>query len=342
MSCSRQRRSLPARAAIFWGVAALFVCALWVLRAAAQPLLLTFAGILFGTALRGAAEFVSRKLGWRVGWSLAACVALLALASLGALLWVIPSLAQEATELAEKAGQALESVRATAPGAVLQRWLPSSGGSGPQLRQLLSQAGGVLASGAGLLGAIVFVLFVSLYVAVSPEPYRQGVVRLVPVRHRERARQLLESLARTLRRWLLGRSLSMSAVGLATGLGTWALGIPLAPTLGLLAGVLGFVPNIGPIVSAIPAVLVAFTVSPLHVVYVLVLYLTINLADGYGLTPWLQKRAVALPPALIISSQIVTAALWGVLGVTLSTPLMACLVVMIQQLYVEDALKQDA
>jgi predicted PurR-regulated permease PerM len=339
MSPGRGARSLAARAATFWGVAALFVVALWLLRAAAQPLLLLFAGVLFGTSLRGAAEFVARNFGWRVGWSLAACFTLALLVWLGAMLWIVPSLVAESADLIEKTKEAIDRLQAASPWSFVRRLLPGPASGGQQLRQLLGEATGALATAAGLLGSVVFVLFVSLYVAVSPAPYRQGLIRLVPPRHRERARELLDALAQTLRRWLLGRAASMLAVGIATALGTWALGIPLAPTLGVLAGVLGFVPNIGPIVSAVPAVLVAFTVSPLHALYALGLYLSINLADGYGLTPWLQRRAVSLPPALILSGQIVTAALWGVLGVILSTPLLACLVVLIRTLYVEDTLE---
>lgn len=101
----------------------------------------------------------------------------------------------------------------------------------------------------------------------------------------------------------------MLAVGLATSLGLWALGIPLPLTLGIIAGVFGFVPNLGPIVSAVPALLVALTLGPLDALYVAALYVAINLADGYALTPSLQRRAVSVPPALILLGQVVMGAL---------------------------------
>lgn len=324
----------------FWAVGALFVVSLLVLRVAAQAFLLTFAGVLFGTALQGLAGVVSRALGWRHVPSLAAALAVLLLLAAGAALWIIPSVANQLTTLADKVAQAYDAVRHGAAQSRLGTWLPGGAASiRQQLGGFLAQAAGILATTAGALGALVFVVFVALYVAGSPDVYRRGALRLVPPRHRARAGEILSSLATTLRRWLLGRLVSMTAVGGATALGLWLIGIPLPLTLGVIAGLLGFVPNFGPLASAVPAVLLAFTVGPSHVLYVAILYVCINLADGYVLTPWLQKRAVALPPALIIVNQVVMGALWGVLGLTLATPLSACLLVLTRELYVKDTLE---
>lgn len=335
MSAAPRARQVGREAFVFWGVAAFFAVLLAALRVAAQPLLLAFAGVLFGTALRGAAEWASRKFHWKVRWSLAACLALLLALSAGAAIWVIPNVADQVASLSQRLFEAYEDLRRSAATSPLGSHLvQGSGNVGQQLGKFAVQAAGVLASAAGAVGAVLFVAFVALYVAGGPEPYRHGLIRLVPPGSRERAREVLDALGSTLRRWLLGRIVSMSAVGLVTTLGLWVIGIPLPITLGLIAGLLGFVPNIGPIVSAVPAVLLAVTVGPLHVVYVLVLYVGINLADGYGLTPWIQKKAVAVPPALIITGQVIAGALWGVLGVMFATPLLACLVVLVRELYV--------
>lgn len=217
---------------------------------------------------------------------------------------------------------------------------------GDRLRQELGgfalRAAGFLGSAVGALGGLLFVTFVALYVAGGPDAYRSGVIRLVPLPQRDRAGAVLTALATTLRRWLLGRLISMVAVGLVTTLGLWALGIPLPVTLGVIAGVFGFVPNIGPIASAVPALLVALAIGPLQGLYVAVLYVAVNLADGYGLTPLLQKRAIAVPPALILVGQVVLGALWGALGVMLATPILACIIVLVRKLYVEPIVEKQS
>ncbi|MCE5277990.1 MAG: AI-2E family transporter [Planctomycetaceae bacterium] len=332
--------SVSARTAlILWAVAALVVVVLAVVHAAAQVLLLTFAGVLLGTSLRGLALVVSRTFHWPVGWSLAGCLVALAALIVGVGFWIGPNIANQGAVLAEELENAYRSLQDNAPG-IADSVFGVTSSVAEQAGQYAVKAAGLLASALGVIGSMVFVFFIAIYLAVGPGQYSQGVVRLVPPSRRQEAGDLLESLATTLRRWLLGRLVSMTAVGLATTLGLWALGIPLPVTLGLLAGLLGFVPNIGPLVSAVPAVLLALTVSLWHGVYVGILYMGVNLADGYLLTPWVQKRAVSLPPALILIAQVVFGALWGVLGVMLATPIMACLIVLVRRLYVEGALEK--
>ncbi len=327
-------------ALVFWSIAALFVVAFLLVRVAAQALLLTFAGVLFGTALRGLAAWVSAKLGCRVGWGLAGCLAIFVALCVAASFWIVPRVDAQIAELVDALTLAYDRVREQFSGSALGRKILS--GTVPLEQQLgyFSRAAGIAASVVGLIGAQLFVVVVALYVAGSPAVYRRGLVRLVPPVRRQRADDVLDALATTLRRWMLGRIVSMTVVGLATTLGLWLGGIPLPVALGMLSGVLGFIPNIGALIAAIPAILLAFTVSPIHAIYVLVLYLVVNLADGYGLTPWIEKRAVATPAALVLTSQLVFGALWGVLGLALATPLVACLIVITRKLYVEDVLEK--
>jgi predicted PurR-regulated permease PerM len=337
----RERRFDARGALIFWAVGALVFVLLAVLRTAAQPLLLVFAGVLFGTALRGLAEVVATRLRWDVKWALAAVtVALLAiLAALTA--WAVDSLIEQMTALAHKIDEGWAALRKTASETELgRRFLDGTEEIEEGIGVFVSKAAGMLATAAGFVGAVVLVGFVALYTAASPDMYQRGVVHLVPPSRRPRSRDVLRALSSTLRRWLLGRMVSMTAVGVTTWIGLWLMGIPLPLPLGLIAGAFGFVPNIGPIVSSVPAILLALTVSPIHVVYVIVFYLAINLADGYVFTPWVQKRAVALPAALILSGQVIAGTLWGVLGVMFATPIAACLVVLVRELYVEDVLER--
>lgn len=120
------------------------------------------------------------------------------------------------------------------------------------------------------------------------------------------------------------------------------MGVPLALVLGLLGGMLTFIPNVGPILSGIPVALVALSVSPMHVLYVTAFYTAIQIFEGYVLTPLVQQQTVSMPPALIILAQIMMAILLGVLGLIVAAPLGAALLVIVKRVYVEDVLQDRA
>ena len=130
----------------------------------------------------------------------------------------------------------------------------------------------------------------------------------------------------------------MAVVGLITTIGLWLLGIPLASTLGLITGLFEFAPFIGPILAAVPAVLIAFTQSPMDALYVIILYIAIQQIEGYLITPYVQKRAVDLPPALTIFAQLLMGVLFGLFGLLLATPLVAASMVIVRMAYIEDVL----
>ncbi len=331
-------RRIAVASLVFWGVAVLLVGAVFLAGIAIQALLLTFAGVLFGVSLRGLVAWIARTLhcSIAIGFALAFGVGI----GVGVVtaVWLLPRIIDQITELASEVTAAYHQVHAyltsSNVGQRILDWLPAPASIGS-----LGRLTGWLTSTVGLLGSLLFVGFVALYIAISPDVYRGGVVRLVPRRHRDRADQVLDALARTLRRWLVARLVSMTAVGITTAVGLYMLGVPLPIALGAIAGVLGFIPNIGPIASAIPAVLLAATIGFPHVVYVGMLYLGVNLADGFVLTPIVQKQAVSTPAALVITSQLVFGALSGLLGVTLATPMIACVVVLVRMIYVEDILE---
>ena len=133
----------------------------------------------------------------------------------------------------------------------------------------------------------------------------------------------------------MGKLLSMAIVGILTTLGLWLLNVPLALTLGLFAAFLTFVPNLGPILSAIPAVLMAVVQSSELALYVVLLYLVIQTFESYLITPLIQNNTLALPPVVIILAQLVMALFTGILGLTLATPLLAVITVVIRKCYIE-------
>ena len=189
------------------------------------------------------------------------------------------------------------------------------------------------------VGAIVVVV-VGLFLAANPETYVNGLVRLLPPPRRGRGKEVLEAAGRRLAWWLVGRGISMSVVGVATGVGLWLLGVPLAPALGLLTGLLNFIPTFGPLIAAVPTALVALTVSPMEAVYAVALYTAVACLDGYALTPLVQMRVSHLPPALLLVVQVLMGVLAGQFGLVLAAPVLVIVMVFVQMLYVEDVLEK--
>ncbi|GAA4721613.1 AI-2E family transporter [Sphingomonas lutea] len=221
-------------------------------------------------------------------------------------------------------------------------------GLGAQLDQLVasfskpsggvSRIGQTLMSIGGGIADLVVVIFAGIYLATQAKFYRTGVIKLVPPRRREIAEEALLESDRALRLWLKGQAIAMVVVGLMTGIGLWFLGMPSAFVLGLAAGLLEFIPFAGPIIAAIPALLLALAVSPDLALWVALLYFGIQQFEGNLLSPLVQQYAVDLPGAVLLFSLIAFGTLFGTLGVILAAPLAVVLMVMVKRLYVIETL----
>jgi len=223
-------------------------------------------------------------------------------------------------------------------------WLETLLDSAPPTDSLIAQpgvAGKVTGAVSGTLAAlanIALVLVIALYLAADPRPYVEGTVRLFPMAQRDRAREVLHTMGDTLRWWLIGKALSMVIVGVAVFIGLVALGVPLAAALALIAALLDFIPNIGPLLAFIPAALFALLDGPTQVLYVAVLYGAIQTIESYLLTPLIERRTVQVPPALALTTLVAAALLFGWLGLLLAAPATAALLVLVQMVYLEDTL----
>lgn len=189
------------------------------------------------------------------------------------------------------------------------------------------------------VGGIGLVLVVGVYLASDPLMYREGVVRLVPPAYRGRVDDALLASGHALSRWLLGQGISMLFVGTSTAIGLALLGLPLALTLGLVAGALAFIPFFGPIASGVLAVLLAFMQGPELALYVAILCVVIQQIEGNLLMPLVQRWAVELPPVLGITAAVIFGLLFGLPGVILASPLMVVAMVLVRMLYVEGVLE---
>jgi predicted PurR-regulated permease PerM len=207
--------------------------------------------------------------------------------------------------------------------------------------QFIPQATAFISATVSGLMNLIIIGFIGLYIAADPSPYVNGLLRLVPPARRERVRTVLEEASSTLRWWLAARLVTMAIVGVVVGIGLWLLSVSLALMLGVLAALLDFVPLIGPILAALPALLLAGTQEPMLAVWVGLLYLGAQALENYVIVPLLQQRAVLIPPALLITMIVMFGTLQGILGVVLAGPLTAAGIVFVRRFYIEDVLGEN-
>jgi predicted PurR-regulated permease PerM len=319
------------------------LCLVALLILAAQVWLLIFAGLLCAVLLSTAADALSRWSGFGRGLSLSLVVLALVAAILGSSYALWPSISDEANQLARQLPAAMRELRAWIADREWGTWLLGRADPDQVVEStgVVSQAAGALMSSASAIGGLLVILFVGFYVAAQPGLYHRGIRRLVPIHARKRADHVLYAVVSVLRWWLLGKLLSMTVVGVLTTVGLWLLGVPLALTFGLIAALLTFVPNFGPILSVVPPAVLALADDPRRAAYVIVLYLAIQTVESYAITPLIQRRTVSMPPALTITSQVVLGILVGVIGFAVATPLTAAIMTAIRIAYVEDFLERQ-
>lgn len=202
----------------------------------------------------------------------------------------------------------------------------------------ISRVTGVASRTVGALASFAIILFLGLVLAATPGAYRAGVLALVPERHVPRAREVLDQLYDTLWRRRVGRVASRTFIGIVTTVALRLHDVPLAFVLGGLAALLSFIPNIGPVLSAAPAILLALVAGPERALWVAVLYVGVQVVENFVLVPYIDRTTVYLPPGLTIFAQLVLALVGGVLGIALATPLAGGGVVLVTMLYVQDVL----
>src|SRR5438477_126033 len=227
-----------------------------------------------------------------------------------------------------------------APGTVVQRTATRSDEvvvGGNLRREITSQFRGaqhsflrVLTSTFAVSGAFLLVLFIAAYIGAEPSLYHGGILELVPIRERDRAAITLNRVATTLRRWLVTQLIAMAVIGAVTTLFLFSIHVKAALPLGILAGIAKFIPIVGSIFAAIPAMAMAFIDSPHKALLVGVGYIVIQFVENHVLVPVLMKAGVNLPPALTLGIQALMSLLFGFLGLLIAVPLLAAILTIVK------------
>lgn len=339
------------------GLVVLAFTAIYFLNVVSYGLLVLFAGALFAVLLDGLAKIVHRFTRLPQRWAFAAAVlALAVLIALGGGAGSVmvsrqaPTLSREVSKSlnrlhsqlrrSELGRKALQSVNSA--GSASSQGAKKSEMSGSNTLSfgatIVNHVRDVVALTIGAITDIFIVLIVGIYLGAAPEYYIRSALRLVPLKNRRRFRELFATLGHALRRWLLGRFLSMIFTGILTTVGLSFLDVPLAVLLGMIAAALTFIPYLGAIVSAVPAILIGLLQGPTMALYVGLLYLAAHTLEGYIISPLIQRRVVHLAPAFLIAVQLLGGLMAGIIGIILAAPLAVTITIIVQMLYIEDIL----
>jgi predicted PurR-regulated permease PerM len=299
-------------------------------------MLIVFAGILIALPLSALCDFVERRTGLRRRWSLP----LVLLSFVGVLclgIWLRGAAIEDQFNRLQESLPSAATELVTRIGA--QRWagwLLAHGfgpDQGPSIVDVLPRVTRAVSGTLGYLGGLLVILFLGVVIAAEPQTYRRGFTQLFPRSAQVYLSCVVDKLRDELRLWLLARVACMVIVGLLVFFGLLALRVPLAGSLGILAGLLTFVPNVGPILSAIPPILLAFAMSPSRAILVMLLFCAVHALEGFLITPIANRAAVNLAPGLILVVQLLLAFVAGALGVALAAPLTVVVIVLVETVY---------
>ena len=332
---------------------------LWLLWHVRLLIILTVLGALLGIAAKPAVDWLEkRRIRRGVGAPMVVVGAVGSVFLL--LLWTGPTLVSEFNQFRQQIPQAIDRVDQyfdRNQGGLLDALLPSAPpdtvrraqgdtvvtppASERLRRALASQAGavrgvlfGALTSTLAVMAGMVYVFFLTVYFSIEPTVYRRGVLLLFPIASRDRAARVFDVITSTLRRWLATQFIAMVVVGFVTTTMLLVLGVKSAIPLGILAGVFEFIPNVGPMLSAIPGVLLAFAESPQQALIVAIAYWGIQFLENNLLIPYLMREELDLPPALTLMWQALMAIIFGLLGLFVAVPLLAAVFVAVRYLYI--------
>ncbi len=296
-----------------------------------QSLLLIVGGIVFAQMLDGGVRLLGKVLPIRRALRLAIVAVSVAILILGFFVLAGTQLAGQAAALQATVMNQVHRLLTLLHDRGL---IPESAGVGSIGQQIMGSFGKVTAAvgtALGALSSLVMIVVIGLFVAMEPKLYERGIAWMLPMEKRDEFYATSERMGHTLRRLMLGRLIGMSAEGLFVGIALSFVGVPMAPLLGILTGLLAFLPNIGAIVSGLLIVLVGFSAGTDTGLWAVAVYVAVQTFDGYVIVPMVARRSVDLAPALVLGCQLLLGALFGILGLALADPIVAMIKVLLEK-----------
>ncbi|WP_046348766.1 AI-2E family transporter [Sphingomonas changbaiensis] len=296
-----------------------------------QPIMLLFAGLVFAAMLDGGARLLGRVLAIPRGLRIAIVL-------LGAIAFVLGVFYMTGVQISAQWSQL--QVTLQAQGTRFVHWLSGMGFMPAQAdlmsfgRQLVGSVGkltGYVGTVFGVLSSVLLVVAFGLFIALEPRLYQRGLAWLVPSRNRAQTQITIERMAHTLRRLMAGRLAGMFFEGVLTWIALSLGHVPMALLLGILTGLLAFIPNIGAFVSGVLMVAVGFSAGPDTGLWAIGTYFAVQNFDGYVMLPYVARRTVDMPPAITLGAQILLGTLLGFMGLLLADSITAMIKVALER-----------
>ncbi len=316
------------------GIVSLSVIMLLLFRTLFSVILFLLAGILMAIYFHGCASLFEKW--FHLNSKIAIIISvLLNFIILGLFFWFVGArLQQQISELADTLPSTIENAEGWLTkypaGQRAVDFLGTSGDSG----KALSTVKTFFSSTFGILSDTYIILLLGLFFTASPTTYRKGVISLLPTAAKKEGRDLLDEIHQVLKAWIKGMLFGFLFIGVLSGIGLWIIGMPLVLTLALIAGLMNFIPNFGPIIALVPAILIALTQDVTTAIIVACIYTGIQIFQSAVTDPIIQKKMTSLPPALVIVGQVGMGILAGFWGVLLATPILVIISITIKRLYI--------
>lgn len=304
-------------------------------------LLLVFGAVLLAVLLRAFADLIERYTPLQEKTSLAAAVVVIVALIAGFIFILGAQIQQQMLELVNEIPAFVRSLEKETGLSNIEEWLAARMEKALDSASIVANVAGYSSAAAGVAANALLVLVGGVYIAIHPRLYRKGFFILLPREARSEAAETITLLGDALKLWLLGQLMAMAFVGALIALGLIFLGVPSALALGLIAGLLEFIPYVGPVLSAVPGIATGFAQSPTAALWVAGLYLVVQQLEGILITPLIQQRTVDLPPALTLFAIVAFGILLGPLGVLFATPLTVVFFVLVKKLWIRETLEEE-
>ena len=316
------------------GIVTFVVLGLWIFAKTFNVLLLVLIGILIAIFFHGLSGLIRKYTGIKNGSLLISILLTVILIIL--FFWLAGnSVQKQVNELSQTLPAAIEIAKEKLNGNAIGKKITDQAGSAETRQKMSGLIQRFFKSSFGVLGDLYVVVILGIFFTVGHRIYMNGFMQLIPPDKNPRVREIAGKAGDTLKKWLKGQLFAMLVVAVLTAIGLFILGVPMALTLALIAGILNFIPNFGPLIAIIPAALIAFMQGPTTALIVIGLYVVVQILESSIITPQIQKKMINMPPALIIIAQLVMGIFAGILGLALATPIVAIIIVLVNELYIK-------